>query len=154
MTAGQIAALIAAVAFALLSVLGGYVLLRLARLISEAAALMTELRTRSDALLERANSAVDRAHEQLTRTDAIGANLDEINSNLAELTGDISVLTRAVRAMLAGPAGKVAAFAYGVRRAIWLRRTDSRRLPADQRVGSRRRQLTEQEQRAALSAGR
>ena len=146
MTVGQIAALIAAVAFALLACVGVFVLLRLARLISEAASMMTELRTRSDTLLEQAGHAVDRAHEQLARTDAIGANLDVINSNLAELTGDISVLTGAVRAMFSGPAGRIAAFAFGVRRAIGLRRAGGRARP--------RQQLTDKDQRPALPVGR
>lgn len=154
MTAGQIAALVAAVAFAVLACAGVFVLLRFARLISEAATLMSDLRTRSDALLERADSAVHRAHEQLARTDAIGASLEEINSNLAELTGDISFLTRATRAVLAGPAGRVAAFAYGVRRAVWLRRSDSRGRVTPDRSTRSRRQLEDQDQRAALPVGR
>lgn len=144
---GQIAALIAAVAFALLAVLGGYVLIRLARLISEAAALMSELRSRSDALLERANGAVDRAYDQLARTDAITSHLDDINGNLAELTGDISLLTRAVRAMFAGPAGGIAAFAFGIRRAIGLRGGDRRRARP-------RRELNDPDQHPALPVGR
>jgi uncharacterized protein YoxC len=145
-TADQLAALIAAVAFALLACVGVYVLLRLARLISEGAALMSELRTRSDTLLEQAGQAVDQAHEQLARTDAIGANLDVINNNLADLTGDISMLTGTFRAIVSGPAGRIAAFAFGVRRAIGLRRPDGRARPW-QRLG-------DQDQRPALPAGR
>lgn len=146
MTAGQVAALVAAIAFALLAVVGVYVLLRLARLISEAAGLISEVRSRSDELLVQAGQAVDRAHEQLARTDAIGANLDVINSNLAELTGDISVMTGAVRTMLSGPLGRVAAFSFGVRRAIGLRRSGAR--------ASARQKLADEDRRRALPAGR
>jgi uncharacterized protein YoxC len=145
-TAGQVAALIAAVAFALLSCVGVYVLLRLARLISEAAGLISEVRSRSDELLVQASEAVDRAHEQLARTDAIGANLDVINNNLAELTGDISVMTGAVRSIFTGPAGRIAAFAFGVRRAVGLRRGGA--------GASSRQHLADQDQRKALPAGR
>lgn len=146
MTAGEIAALIAAVSFALLSLVGVFVLIRLARLISEGTAMLSDVRTRSDELLVQASQAVDRAHEQLTRTDAISTNLDVINSNLAELTGDISLMTRAVRTMFAGPVGRVAAFSYGVRRAIGLRRGGVR--------ASTQRQVGDQDPRAALTAGR
>jgi uncharacterized protein YoxC len=173
MTAGQIAALIAAVAFALLSCVGVFVLIRLARLISEATVMMSELRHRSDLLIERANTTVDRAREQLARTDAITANMDEVSSNMAELTGDISMLTGTVRALLAGPAGRIAAFTFGVRRAIGLRRADGRdgsrrqlaasgsgqprRLtasPRGGRRGSRAAAHGEKDQRAALTVGR
>lgn len=156
MTAGQIAALVAAVAFALLSCVGMFVLLRLARLISAATVMMSDLRSRSDMLMDRANTAVDRAREQLARTDAITANMDEVTSNMAELTGDISMLTGAVRGLLGGPAGRVAAFTFGVRRAIGLRRADgqggSRRLPANRRP-EREQGLTARRKRTAPSRG-
>lgn len=152
MAIGQVAALIAAVAFALLACVGVYVLLRLVRLISEAAGLVSEFRTRTDLLLERANHAVDRARDQLARTDAITANMDEVSSNMAELTGDISMLTGAVRALLSGPAGKLAAFTFGVRRAVGLRRADRRPGvdgPGLDRGARSQRRLPAEQQRAA-----
>ncbi|HUK69920.1 MAG TPA: DUF948 domain-containing protein [Streptosporangiaceae bacterium] len=116
------AALIAAIALAVLAAAGVYALVRLARLITEASRALAEFRTRSDLMLGRANSAVDRAHEQLARTDAITANMDEVSTNIAELTADVSTLTGAVRSVLGGPFGQVAGFAFGVRRAVALRR--------------------------------
>jgi uncharacterized protein YoxC len=121
-TAAQTAALIAAIAFAVLAAAGVYALVRLARLMSEASRAVADFRTRSDLMLGRANSAVDRAHEQLARTDAITANMDEVSTNIAELTADVSTLTGAVHTVLGGPLGRVAGFAFGVRRAIALRR--------------------------------
>ncbi len=159
MTAGDVAALVAAIAFALLVIVGGYVLVRLARLISEATGLISEVRGRSDELLDQAGQAMDRAHEQLARTDAIGANLDLINNNLAELTGDISIMTRALRAMLSGPVGRVAAFSFGIRRAIGLRRGEVQVAQqfAEQELAEQ--ELAEQDfpepdERPALPAGR
>jgi uncharacterized protein YoxC len=126
LTAGLAAALIAAISFAVLAGAGVYALVKLARLISEASRTVAEMRERTDLLLGRANAAVDQAHEQLTRTDAIAASMDEVSSNVAELTADVSMLTGAVRTLLGGPLGRLAGFSYGVRRAIALRRADSR----------------------------
>ena len=123
LTAVQAAALITAIAFVVLAAAGVYVLVKLARLISESSRVVAEFRTRSDLLLGRANSAVDRAQDQLARTDAITANMDEVSSNIAELTADVSMLTGAVRTLLGGPVGQIAGFSFGVRRAIALRRS-------------------------------
>jgi len=123
LTAVQAAALIAAIAFAVLAAAGVYLLVKLARLVSESCSVAAEFRTRSDLLLGRANSAVDRAHEQLARTDAITANMDEVSSNIAELTADVSMLTGAVRVLARSPLGQIAGFSFGVRRAIALRRS-------------------------------
>ncbi len=118
----QAAALIAAISFAVLAAAGAYTLIRLTRLISQASRAVTDWRTRSDSLLGQANSAVERAHEQLARTGEITATMDEVSANLAELTADMSVLTRAMRTLVGGPLGGLAGFAFGLRRAIALRR--------------------------------
>jgi uncharacterized protein YoxC len=130
LTALQAAAVIAATAFAVLATAGVYALVKLARLISAASGVVADFRVRGDLLVGRANSAVDRAHEQLARTDAITANMDEVAANIAELTADVSMLSGAVHTLLGGPLGRLAAFSFGVRRAIALRRggTDSQRL--------------------------
>ncbi len=130
LTALQAAAVIAATAFAVLAIAGVYALVKLARLISAATGAVADFRVRGDLLAGRANSAVERAHEQLTRTDAITANMDEVAANIAELTTDVSMLSGAVHTLLGGPLGRLAAFSFGVRRAIALRRgTEPERLP-------------------------
>ena len=125
LTAGQAAALIAAISFAVLAGAGVYALVKLARLISEASRTVAQMRERTDLLVGRANAAVDQAHEQLARTGEITANMDDVSSNIAELTADVSMLTGAVRTVLGGPLGRFAELTYGVRRAIALRRADS-----------------------------
>jgi uncharacterized protein YoxC len=120
--AGQLAALIAAVFWALLVCAGIVVLIRLARLLSAAARLLSEFSGRADHLLEQAHSAIDRTNQQLAKTDAITASMDEVTANMAELTEHVSALAALSRAILGAPLGKAAAFAYGVRRAVALRR--------------------------------
>jgi uncharacterized protein YoxC len=121
MNAGQLAALIAAAAFALGVCAAIYALLKLARLATEATRYLTGMQQRTDDLIEQAHAAIDRTNEQLTKAELITANVNEVTANVAELTEHMSVLASFGRAVAAGPVGKAAAFAYGVRRAVSLR---------------------------------
>jgi hypothetical protein len=125
MNTGQLAALIAAGFFAVGMCAVVFVLLRLAGLISHANRIMTDYGDRAATLIERAQAAVDRTNEQLERTDSITASMDEVTSNMADLSGhvaDLAGLARAISAGLGTPLLRVSAFAFGVRRAVWLRR--------------------------------
>ena len=59
MNAAELAALIAAVFWALLVCVGVFVLFRLGRLLSESSKLVADVRERGDVLLTRAQAAVD-----------------------------------------------------------------------------------------------
>jgi hypothetical protein len=127
MNAGQIAELIAAGFFAIGMCAVVFVLLRLAGLISAANRVLADYGHRADALIERAQAAVDRTNEQLARTDSISANMDDVTANMAELSGHVSALAglaRGISAGLGAPLLRVSAFAFGVRRAVALRRTE------------------------------
>jgi hypothetical protein len=121
----QLAALIAAGFFAVGVCALVFVLLRLAGLISRANRILTDYSGRASALIEQAQAAVSRTNEQLARTDAITASMDEVTANMAELSGHVSALAglaRGISAGLGAPLLRVAAFAFGVRRAVSLRR--------------------------------
>jgi hypothetical protein len=151
MSAGQLAALIAAGFFAIGVCAGVFVLYRLARLISAANRMMTDYGDRATALIERAQAAVDRTNEQLARTDSITASMDDVTANMAELTGHVSALAGLARGISVGlgtPLLRVSAFAFGVRRAVALRRTDG----ADAAAPGRRR--VPGARQASLTAGR
>jgi hypothetical protein len=123
-SAGQLAALIAAGFFAAGMCAAVFVLLRLARLISHANRILTDYSGRAGALIEHAQAAVERTREQLTRTDSITAVMDEASASMAELSGHVSALAGLARGVSAGfgaPLLRVAAFAFGVRRAFALR---------------------------------
>jgi hypothetical protein len=125
MSAGQRAALIAAGFFAVGMCAAVFVLLRLAGLISHASRLLTDYGDRAGTLIERAQAAVDRTNEQLARTDSITASMDEVTANMADLSGHVSALAGLARSISAGfgtPLLRISAFAFGVRRAVWLRR--------------------------------
>jgi uncharacterized protein YoxC len=126
MSAGQLAALIAAGFFAVLACVGVYVLLRLARLMSAVTGMVTEYRERADLLITQAQEAVDRTNEQLARTDAITASMDQVTANMAELSGHVSAmagLARTISAAAAAPITGLSALAFGVRRAVVVRRS-------------------------------
>ena len=126
MTAGQLAALIAAISVAVLVGAGVVVLVKLARLTSALTRLVADYSGRTDQLLKRAQSAVDRTNEQLARTDSITASMDQVTANMAELSGHVSALTglaRMLAATAAAPLTGLSALAYGVRRAMLLRQS-------------------------------
>jgi uncharacterized protein YoxC len=126
MTAGQLAALIAAISVAVLAGSGVVVLVKLGRLTSALTRLVTDYSGRADQLLERAQAAVDRTNEQLARTDSITASMDQVTANMAELSGHVSALTglaRMLSATAAAPLTGLSALAYGVRRAMLLRQS-------------------------------
>jgi len=125
----SVAALIAAMSFAVLACAGVYLAVRLTRVLGDAATLVREMRADQQALFARANAAVDRAHAQLDRTEGVSASMDELGDSVTELTGQLSALAGLGRALAAGPVGRAAAVAYGVRHAVVLRRGARRALP-------------------------
>jgi len=136
MNVAELAALIAAVFWALLVCVGAVVLLRLGRFLSESTRLMAELRERGDVLLRRAQAAgdgaqaaVDRASRQLDQAESVTASMDELGTGMAELAGQVTALAGLGRVIADGPVGRTAALAYGVRHAVGLRRAARRTLP-------------------------
>jgi uncharacterized protein YoxC len=108
MSVGQIAGLIAAVAFVLLVGVLAVPLVKLGRLFSSIE--REVVRGQVVPLLGQTTETVSHVNAELVRADAITANVQEITTNASALTGLFS-------ATLGGPIVKVAAFSYGVRRA-------------------------------------
>lgn len=129
MSVTGVAALIAAVSFAVLACAGVYLAVTMTRVLGEATALVRQTRADQQAVLARANAAVDRATAQLERTDAVAASMDELGAGVSELAGQVSALAGLGRSLAAGPVGRAAAFAYGMRHAVALRRAPRHALP-------------------------
>jgi uncharacterized protein YoxC len=132
MNAGQLAALIAAGFFALGVCVAVFALVKLARLTTEATRYLSGMRERTDALIEQTQAAVDRTNAELDRAEVITAHMDQVTANVAELTGHVNALANVARAVAAGPVGKAGALAFGVRRAVALRRHGDVATPARQ----------------------
>lgn len=136
MNAAELAAVIAAVSFALLVCVGIFVLFRLGRFLSEGTRLVADVRERGDVLLrgaqaavDGAQAAVDRAGRQLDRTDSVAASMDELGAGMNELAGQVTSLAGLGRSIANGPVGRAGALAYGVKHAVGLRRSGRRTLP-------------------------
>lgn len=115
MSAGQIAALIAAGAFVLLVVLLAIPLLKLGRTFDEATIAIRRTHENTDPLLLGANETITHVNTQLERVDAVTANAQAV-------TGNVSALSSVFTATLGGPLVKTAALSYGISKAIRVRR--------------------------------
>lgn len=116
MTAGQIAALIAAGAFVVLVLLLAVPLLKLGRTLDEATIAIRKAHEGSAPLLDDAQVTLRQVNTQLDRVDGITSSARTVSSN-------VSVLTSLFTATLGGPLVRAAAFSYGVNKAIKARRT-------------------------------
>ena len=115
MSAGQIAALIAAGAFVLLVVLLAIPLFKLGRTLDEATIAIRKTHEGSAPLLLHADRTITHVNTQLQRVDGI-------TTNARSVTGNVSALTSLFTATMGGPLVKTAAFSYGVSKAIKARR--------------------------------
>jgi uncharacterized protein YoxC len=125
-----VAAMIAAVSFAVLVLAAVLTLIKITNALNGA----TQLVARGEDVLTRAGAAVDRANAQLDRTDAVTASMDDLGDGMAQLADQVQTVAGFGRALATSPAGKAAAFAYGVRHAVGKRRHPTVRGSVD-RVG-------------------
>jgi hypothetical protein len=121
-----IAALVAAVSFAVLAGAGVYLAVRFTRVLGDAATLVRETKADQRELFTRASAAVDRANAQLEAADVVTGSMDELGASITELAGQAATLAGIGRtvggALVSGPIGRAAAVASGVRHAVGLRR--------------------------------
>jgi methyl-accepting chemotaxis protein len=125
MDAGQLAALIAAVFFAIGVLAGVYVLLKLGRLIGQASTVLTGYQEATDALLSRAQAAVDRADEHLARTQVLSESVEAVSASMNDLSEQVTAVAGTARLIangLGAPVLRLAAASHGVRRALAVRR--------------------------------
>ena len=108
LTGGQVAGLIVAVAFVVLVLFLGLVLIKLGKVLEETQKLVAGITEKTVPLLGEVTTSVIHVNQELTRVDAITANVQSIS-------GNVSALTSLFAATLGSPVIKVAAFSYGVR---------------------------------------
>jgi uncharacterized protein YoxC len=117
-SAGQIAALIAAGAFVVLVVLLAIPLIKLGKTLDAATEAIERTNSNTDPLLIGANQTITHVNTQLERVDGI-------TSNAQAVTGNVSALTSVFTATLGGPLVKTAALSYGLSKAIRARKKKS-----------------------------
>lgn len=115
MSAGQIAALVAAGAFVVLVLLLAVPLLKLGRTLDEATVAIRKAHEGSAPLLDNAQTTLHQVNTQLERVDGI-------TSSARTVTSNVSVLTSLFTATLGGPLVRAAAFSYGLNKAVKARR--------------------------------
>ncbi|MER5771799.1 DUF948 domain-containing protein [Streptomyces sp. NPDC001985] len=120
MTGGEVAGILVAVFWAILVSFLAVVLARLAQTLKATTRLVTEVTEQAVPLLSDASATVRSAQTQLDRVDAIATDVQEVTSNA-------SALSTTVASTFGGPLVKVAAFGYGVRRAMSRKSDDAPR---------------------------
>jgi len=111
MSVGDVAGLIAAVAFVLLVGVLAIPLVKLGGVFDETRSMIKGVSDETVPLLSEVTTTVTTTNAQLVRVDAI-------TSNVQAATTNVSALTALLAATLGGPVVKVAAFTYGVRSAL------------------------------------
>ena len=115
MSAGQIAALVAAGALVVLVVLLAVPLLKLGRTLDEATVALRKAHEGSAPLLDDAQTTLRQVNNQLERVDGITAGARTVSTN-------VSVLSSLFTATLGGPLVRAAALSYGLSKAVKARR--------------------------------
>ncbi|WP_326794853.1 DUF948 domain-containing protein [Streptomyces sp. NBC_01808] len=111
MSGGEVAGILVAVFWAILVSFLAVALFRLARTLRAAGELVTRVTEEAVPLLAEAGATVRSANTQLARVDAIASDVQEVTANASALSSTVSTA-------FGGPLVKVAAFGYGVRRAL------------------------------------
>jgi uncharacterized protein YoxC len=111
LSGGEVAGLIVAVFWAVLVCFMAFVLLKLGRVVGDTSKLVTGVTDQTVPLLSEVTTSVVHVNTELERVDVITANVQSISTNVSALTGVFA-------ATLGSPVIKVAAFSYGVRRAL------------------------------------
>lgn len=111
MSGGEVAGILVAVFWAILVSFLAVALFRLAQTLRAAGELVTRVTEEAVPLLAEAGATVRSANTQLARVDAIASDVQEVTANASALSSTVSTA-------FGGPLVKVAAFGYGVRRAL------------------------------------
>ena len=120
MSIGDIAGLIAAIAFLLLVAASALPLIKLGRTFDAAARSIDQLTEHTAVILEETATSVAGANAQLQKVDAI-------TTSVAQITENASALAGLYAATLGRPLVKVASFSYATRQAFAAGRDKARR---------------------------
>ena len=126
---GGIAALVASGGFVVLVLVLAVPILRLRHTVDAATAAVRDTADRTTPMLERAIATINNVNTALTQVHATldGVNLqlariDTITENASHVSANVANLSTVVSAAAANPLAKVAAFGYGIRKAVGNRR--------------------------------
>lgn len=145
-TAGEIAALIAAGAFAVVALALAWLLVRVRRTVDAATAAITQLTEQAGPILSKADLTMENVNTALTQThtslDSVNLQLqkvDAITAHAAQVSANVANLSTVVTSVAANPLIKVAALGYGMRRAVARRTRQDEEREVRQTLRERRR---------------
>lgn len=110
-TLGDIAGLIAALAFA-------YLVFRIGRVVGKAGEILEEARIGVKGVSDQTVPLLGEVTHTVTATNEQLVRVDTITTNVANMSTNVNALTSLFAATLGSPVVKVAAFSYGVRTAL------------------------------------
>jgi uncharacterized protein YoxC len=146
MSGGEIAALIAAGAFAMLVLVLAVPLLRLRHTVDAATRALNDLNDRTAPILGKADQTMNEVNLALSQVqvslDGVNRQLqkvDTITGHVEHVTANVSRLASVVTSVTANPLVKAAAFGYGLRRAAAKRARMEEEREAHELVRHRRR---------------
>jgi uncharacterized protein YoxC len=125
MSGGEIAGLIAAGSLLVLVLFLGFVLVKVGGLVDETSKLVAGVAGETVPLIRETTTSVVHVNAELTRIDTITANVEQITTNVAGLSSVFS-------STVGTPMIKVAATAYGAKKAV----TERRRKDIGKRIRS------------------
>ncbi len=111
MSLGDVAGLLGAIAFLILVGFLAMPLWRLAQVFDEARHSVKEVTEHTVPVIDEAATTIASANVQLSK-------VDQVTTSAAEVSQNVSALTALVSATVGRPLIKVAAFSYGVRKAM------------------------------------
>ncbi|WP_433223918.1 DUF948 domain-containing protein [Dactylosporangium sp. CS-047395] len=129
MSLGGVAALVASGGFVVLVLFLAVPILRARHTVDAATTAICDAANRTTPMLERANTTIDnlntalmQVHSTLDGVNLQLARIDTITENVSHVSANVANLSTVVSAAAASPLAKVAAFGYGIRRAVGIRR--------------------------------
>jgi uncharacterized protein YoxC len=118
MSVGEIAGLIAAIAFVALVALTAVPLLKLGRVLEEVRLAVRDIGHESVPILTELQGTVRATNDELEKLSLVTEDVAKVSSNATVVSENAAQMTTLFRATLGGPLIKTAALSYGVRRAL------------------------------------
>jgi uncharacterized protein YoxC len=118
MSVGEIAGLIAAIAFVVLVAITAVPLLKLGRVLEEVRLAVRDIGHESVPILTELRGTVSATNSELEKLGVVTDDVAKVSANATVVTENAAQLTTLFSATLGGPLIKTAALTYGVRKAL------------------------------------
>ena len=118
MSVGEIAGLIAAIAFVVLVALTAVPLLKLGRVLEEVRLAVRDIGHESVPILTELRGTVSATNSELEKLSLVTEDVAKVSANATVVSENAAQLTSLFSATLGGPLIKTAALSYGVRQAL------------------------------------